>query len=159
MPSFLFFKVSDLFSVLILFNDFVNAVHRIEQGAQRGVVIQRIDDQRKELAHVTADIIRLISELFRLIHEIRRDQQIEYAVLVCAVEFADAAGKDAESRADKNALRLLALQELSGLKHLVSGGDHVVDDNDILAIHAGPEELVRDDRKSCNHGAYRTCPC
>ena len=60
VPKGTLFKIVNLFLVRHApLKKIVNLVGRVQNGADRDVMIQRIDDQCEELAHVCFDKVRL----------------------------------------------------------------------------------------------------
>ena len=62
------------------------------------------------------------------------------------VERLKARGKDSEGCADEDAPCAAFLEHAGGLDDRAAGGDHVIDDDDVLPGHIGAEEGVVDDR-------------
>ena len=77
---------------------------------------------------------------------------MEDALLIGLVKLRKACGEDAEGGADEDTARI-ALVQLSGdLQGGVAGGDHIVNDDDVLAFYGSPQEFMGQYRILSVHG-------
>ena len=109
-------------------------------------MVDEIDDHSGVLAHIR-ELEPLSVRQFRgLIGEVGRDQLVKISLLIGLVEDAESVCEQAESGAQKDALRVHILLELSGgIEDRAAGGDHIVDDDRVLAVEVCAEELVGND--------------
>ena len=74
-------------SRIIFVDDVVNAVDRIQDAADRSVVVQGIDHERDIFAHITVNIIRTFKQLRSLIDQVGGQDGVEAAFFICLIEF------------------------------------------------------------------------
>ena len=65
---------------------------------------------------------------------------------ISLVKFIHSIGEKTEGGTDKDASGFSLFQLGGNLDHTVSGGDHIIDDDHILAFYIGTQELMSDDR-------------
>ena len=90
---------SDFFVIVELPQNLLNAVTRIKQGADRTVVIQRIDQESDVFAHVAADVVRLQQQFRLLIYKVCGDKLGEPAFFIGLVKFSQSVGEKTEGAA------------------------------------------------------------
>ena len=126
-------------------HDARNPLIGIQQVADGGVVVQGIDDVGDIFAHVAVDVPFPAQQLRCLIDQVRSQHPVDDSFFISPVEFVQAAGEQPEGGEDEYLVRPAVLQLRSHLQHAVPGGDHVIDDDHVLALHAGAQEFVGDD--------------
>lgn len=108
-------------------------------------MVQCVDDVCNVFAHVTADVVRLLQQLRCLIYQVGGQHAGDVAFLICLVELLQAVGEQTEGGKDEDPVGFAALQLGSNLQNTLAGGDHVINDDQILAGHVGTEELMGND--------------
>ena len=113
--------------------------------AYRQVVIQCINNQGDIFTHVTVNVIWLFQKFRSLVYQIGREKLVKESSAVSVVKFFETIGEKAESRADINPSSSPLLQKSSRFDYCVSGGNHIVDENHILAFQIGPQKFISRD--------------
>ena len=108
-------------------------------------MVQQIDHQGDILAHIDVGIPFPRQKLRRLIDQIGRKDLVNDTVPVGFVKLVKTIGKETESYSRKHPARIPLLQMERDIQDGVTGGDHIVHDNNVPACNIGPEELMRDD--------------
>ena len=119
-------------------------------------MVEGIDDVSEILAHAAAGVPGAVLKFGLLVDEVGRDDLVDdpdllTAVLVISelvglVKFLDAAGEQAEGNENEDSARLALFERSCDFEDTVTGGEHVVDHDHVLAFDAGAQEFVRDDR-------------
>ena len=130
----------------VLFEEPVDPFCRGKEIRQGIVVVQVVDDQRDVLAEIGDRIIRALEEFRTKVGKVRRQDLVDVARFVGLVEFLKAVREQAEGRRAEDTAGAAELQLLCHLQHGAAGRDHVVDDQDVLAVQFAAEVLMRDDR-------------
>ena len=115
-------------------------------------MVQGIDDQRDELGKVAALVPFPLQKARLLIGQVCRQDGIEQPLLVGLIELLQPVCEQSEGCTDEDPFCLALFQLLCNLNGAFAGGDHVIDDDDILAGHVRTEEFVRNDRMLPVHG-------
>ena len=71
---------------------------------------------------------------------------VDDAGIVLLAEALHTVCEETEGCADNDALAAAVFQILRGVHHALAGGNHIVDDQHILVLHARAEELVGHNR-------------
>ena len=98
-------------------------------------MIECVDDERDVFAHIAVDIVRFGQKLRSLVDQVGRKDAAYDAVLVGLVESFHTICEQAECGGCEDPFCFSPLQLCGNLDDAVSLGDHVVDDDHILALH------------------------
>ena len=79
-----------------------DSVYRIQKVADRGIMVQRINDQSNIFAHIAADVVWLLKKLRCLVNQVGSKEFVEVAFLVSIVKFIKTIGKESEDRPSGN---------------------------------------------------------
>ena len=109
-------------------------------------MVQGINDKRKELAHVRRDKIRFVVQLRREIGQVRGDHFIDITLFIVFIKFIKTVREKTECGADEYPARIAFFYLSCNVQHASARGDHIVDDDHILAVYVVPEEFMGDDR-------------
>ena len=114
-------------------------------------MIQRINHKCNIFTHIAANIIRPLQKLRRLIDQVRCKNRINQSVLISLIKLLKPVRKQPEgcSREDPSCLALLQLAR--HIQNAVSRGDHIIQDNHILALHRGTQEFMGNNRVAPVH--------
>ena len=96
-------------------------------------MVQVIDDERDVFAHIASGVVRLLQKLRRLVDKVCRKHCVKQTILIGTVKFFKTAGEQSERCADKDPACVALLQLACDVNHAVSGGDHIVDDDNVFA--------------------------
>ena len=118
------------------------AVDGVEEFAYRGVVIDRVDDERNVLAHIYLCIPRTRDGLGLAVVKVGRENLGDGAVFVGFVEIFKSVAEESERREHENAAGASFFKFGGNVDHTVSGGDHIVNNDDVLALDGTTEVLV-----------------
>lgn len=99
-------------------------------------MIQVIDNQRNILAHIHIDIIRTGQKLRSLVNEIRRQNPVNDTVLIVLIKLCKTVREETKGCTDEDFSCLSALEFLCDILHALAGRNHIVNDDDILALYA-----------------------
>lgn len=142
--AFLFYRSETL--GIVLCDECVDLVRRIEYGADGDIVIQGIDNNCHKLAHISFDEIRAVVDLRRQIGQIRRDQAIDISGSVIIVELLKPFGEETERRTDEDTGSTPVLDLPCNIEHTFTGCNHIVYDDSGLALDIIAQEFVGYDR-------------
>ena len=123
-----------------------NSVYRIQEVADRIIMIQGINDQCDVFAHITADVVWLLKKLRCLVNQVGSEEFVEVAFFVSIIEFIKTVCEESECRADVNLTCTLLFQERSDFQDCITGRDHIIDEDHILAFDLRSEEFICSDR-------------
>ena len=65
----------------MLYHQFIDSLHGIQQFADRGIVVQSINKQGNVFAHITVYIILFAEKFIRLIYQVGGEQSVKFASL------------------------------------------------------------------------------
>ena len=130
---------------VVLVDERVDLLDGIEDEADRLVVVESIDDVGNVLAHTYLNIPRLGSKLGIVIDEVGGEDLIDDTFLVSLIEALKTVGKESEGGKVEDSLCTALLDLLCNVKERVAGGDHIVNDDNVLARQILTEVFVRDD--------------
>ena len=133
------------FPVIVSGQDFIDFFRRSHNVGHGNVMIHKINDGCQELAHIGLGIIGPGVKLRRLIGEVGGDYPVEPAVFIGLVEGLKAIGEQSEGTADENTLGIHFLQLSGGIQHAFSGGNHIVNNDNVLSVNAVSQEFMGDD--------------
>ena len=104
-------------------------------------------------AHLSRLIPRTGNEFRCTVGQVGGDDFADIAFLIVSIEFLQTIGEEAEGGADKDVVSAALFDLFCNVKHTLTGGDHIVDDNHILTFDISTEELMGNDRvASVNDG-------
>ena len=99
----------------------VDLVRRNHDRADRDIMIQGIDDESHEFAHISGHKVRLFLRAGRKVSEIGDDHAVDVALFIILIELIKAVGEKAEGRADKHPSCSPLLDLLCHVKHALAG--------------------------------------
>lgn len=105
----------------VLRQQLLDAVPRIEQIAQRLIVVERRNDERHILAHVRLAEPRSVKHRLRRIGQVRGEHVVDHAVGIRLVKRFQTAGEERESRAREHALGLALLEIIRQIEDGIAG--------------------------------------
>lgn len=65
----------------MFYHQLIDPLHRIQQLADRGIVVQSVNEQSNVFAHITVYIIFFLQKLIRLVHQIGGEQSDRKSVV------------------------------------------------------------------------------
>ena len=129
----------------------MNPVIRVQQVADGGIVVQRINNISNIFAHVTADIPFFFKQIRTPVNQVCRKDSRDKPLLVCLVKTLKAACEKTKGRGGKDAPCFSFLQVCGNFKHALARGNHVIDDNDILPLDTASKEFMCHNRVAPVH--------
>lgn len=132
------------FPVIVSGQDFIDFFRRRHYVGHGNIMVHEVDDRSQEFTHIRFRIIRPGVYLRRLVGEICGDYPVEPAVFIRLVKGFQSVGEQAEGTADEDAFCIHFLQLTGGIKHAFTGGNHIIDDDNILAVNIVPQEFMSD---------------
>ena len=108
-------------------------------------MVQSIDDVSDVFAHITVYIIRFLKKFRCLVYKVGGQEVVEETFLISLVELVHTVGEKTKSSTDEDAAGFSLFQLGGNLDHAVSRGDHIVDDDHILALYVSTQELMSND--------------
>lgn len=137
-PS-LFFSCFFVFQLFfMLYHQLIDPLNRIQQLADRGIVVQGINEQSNIFAHIAVYIIFFLQKLIRLVHQIGGEQSVEITSREGFVEFFHSICEESEGGAHEDLTCSFVLQKCGNFQHAVAGGDHVINNDHILPATSVP---------------------
>ena len=142
----------DMQTVLVVaIYNLLNSCGGIQEIRDGAVMIERINDVGNVFAHAAADVPGALQKLGRLINQVCSQNPVDQSIAVSLVKFLKTAGKQTEGREYKNTSGLALLQTSCDLEHTLTGGNHVIDDDHVLALNGGAKEFVGQNRIAAVH--------
>ena len=146
-PHPCFFSCFFVFQLFfMLYHQLIDPLNRIQQLADRGIVVQGINEQSNIFAHIAVYIIFFLQKLIRLVHQIGGEQSVEITSREGFVEFFHSICEESEGGAHEDLTCSFVLQKCGNFQHAVAGGDHVINNDHILARNIGSQKLMGNDR-------------
>ena len=109
-------------------------------------MVDDVHDTCKVFAHVCFDVI-WSREQFRItVVQVGGDNLVNPAFLIVFIEFLETVCEQTVSSTDEDTLCFTFLDLLGNIEHTLSGRDHIVDDDNILALYGISEEFMGNDR-------------
>ena len=102
-------------------------------------MVQSINDVSNVLTHITVDIPLSLKQFRSLVDQVGGQNLVDNAVLVSLVELVQTVGEEAEGGEYEDLVGFYAPSEQRQLpKHAFTGGDHIIDNDHILALQRVP---------------------
>ena len=120
----------------------VDTGHRIQEGADRLVVIQSVDDIGHILTHIYLMVPLACQKFRRAVYQIGGEHLIDDALLECFIEDLQTVTEQTEGDEQEDAAGSLLLQLHGYVQDGLTGRDHIVNDDNILALDALTQILV-----------------
>ena len=98
-----------------------------------------------QLVQVPGEVLNAEDVYKRQVGEVGSDYPVEPAVFIGLVEGLKAIGEQSEGTADENTLCIHFLQLSGGIQHAFSGGNHIVNNDNVLSVNAVSQEFMGDD--------------
>lgn len=140
LPCSLIF--SEFLVIFMLFQDFLDPFFRVQQMADGGIVIQRVDQKSDVLAQIAVDIIGALQQFRCLIYQIGGQDPVKNPLFIGLIKFIQSVGKETEGGTEEYLVGIHILQKLGTFDHAVAGGNHVVDDDHVFAGDVGSQEFM-----------------
>ena len=105
-------------------------------------MVDDVDDACQVFAHVCFHIVGLCEKLCRAVIQVGGDDLVRPAFLVVFIEFVQTVCEKTVGGADEYTACLALLQLAGNIQHTLAGGNHIIDDDHILAFHGGAQKFV-----------------
>ena len=129
-------------AVFVAIEDVLNTFARIQNAADRSVVIQSVDQKCDIFAHITVDIVRFRQKIWRLVDQVGCQDTVDDTILVRLIKLIHTVREQTECSGSENTFRFALFQLFGNIKDTFSGRDHIVDDDHIFSIYGSSEEFV-----------------
>ena len=124
----------------------MDTANGVEQVGGGGIAVEGIYDICNVLAHVDF-AVPFAGEQFRCaVDEVGGIDTVKQTFLVAGVELFKTCGEQTEGREDEDLCGVLFLELIADVKDGVAGSDHIVNNDDVLALNGVTEVFV------CNDG-------
>ena len=131
--------------VTVLFEEFEDTVGGVKKLAEGFFVVESVDNVGDVLGHIDLTVPGTGLELGHTVDKVGGEDLFNETLLVGFVEDLESFNKETEGDANEDAAGFSLFELLCNVDDGVAGGDHVVDDDHILALDVAAEELVGDD--------------
>ena len=105
-------------------------------------MVQSINDVSDVLTHIAVDVPFSLKQFRSLVDQVGGQYLIDDAVLISLGELVQTVGEETKSGEDEDLICLALLQSSGNFQHAFAGGDHIINDDHILALYAGAQELM-----------------
>ena len=109
-------------------------------------MIDDVHNTCKIFAHISLYIVRSGEKLRNTVVQVCGDNLINPAFLIVSIKFIHALSKQTIGGADEYTVSVALLDLFGNIKHTLAGGDHVIDNDNVLTLHRVTKELVSYDR-------------
>ena len=109
-------------------------------------MVKRIDDACHIFAHLCRLIPRTGNEFRCTVGQVGGDDFADIAFLIVSIEFLQTICEEAEGGADKDVVSAALFDLFCNVEHTLTGGDHIVDDDNIFSCYGIAEKLMCHDR-------------
>ena len=123
----------------------MNFVRLVKKVAYRSVVVECIDNVSNVLAEVNLLIPISCKKLRGSVYEVRGEYLCNNSLFVRFIHVLESVAEEAKRSEHENSVGALALKLLSNVDYGVSGGDHIVDNNYVLAFNIAAKIFVSND--------------
>ena len=105
-------------------------------------MVDNINNTCKILAHICLYIVRSGQKLRDTVIQVSSDNLVDPALLIVSVKFIHALSKQTVSGADKYTVCVALFDLFGNIKHTFTGGDHIVNNDNVLALYGVTKKLM-----------------
>ena len=117
----------------MLVDESVDLLDGVEDVADRLVVVEGVDDVGNVLAHTYLNVPGLVCKLGIVIDEVGGKDLVDDTFLISLIKALKTVGEEAEGSEVEDSLCAALLDLLCNVEERVAGGDHIVNDDNVLA--------------------------
>ena len=128
--------------VVIFVNNLFNAVDRIQERADRVVVINGIDKISNVFRHIYPNIPFALHKLFIAVNQVGGKELVYKAFFIKLVEFIVTVNKKAESSEREYTVAALRFKLFGNVKQRVARRNHIVNNNKIFTGNVVTQKFV-----------------
>ena len=114
----------------------------IKKVADGSIVVKGVDYIRNVLAHINLGIPLALKKLGSSVNKVCGEDSGDDAVLVSLIHTVKTVAEETEGGKYEDALCALIFKLLRNVDNRIAGGDHIVNDNNVLALYVTSEILV-----------------
>ena len=114
-------------------------------------MIKVVDNEGNILAHIHINVVGSLKKIRSLIYQVCGQYPVNDSLIIILVKLCKSPRKQTKGSAHKNLPGLPALQLLGHIHDTLTRGNHVVDDEHVLTLHAGSQELMCHDGIAAAH--------
>ena len=103
-------------AVFVAIEDVLNTFTRIQNAADRSVVIQSVDQKCDIFAHITVDIVRFRQKIRRLVDQVGCQDTVDDTILVRLIKLVHTVREQTECSGSENAFRFALFQLFGNIK-------------------------------------------
>lgn len=122
----------------------IDSVNRVKQLAYGKVVVEGVHNVSAVFGKVNLAVPFSFKKLRHSVNEVGGEYFVEHSVCISLVKLFKSVAEETESSADENSVCLEFLKLGGNFNHRVARRDHIVNDDNILALDVGAEEFVGD---------------
>ena len=126
----------------MLIKHVMNLLGLIKKVADSLIVVKSINDICNVLAHINLRVPLSCKELRLSVNKVGSEDSCKYAISVSLIDSLVAVAEETEGGEYEDSLSALVLKLLSNVKNGLAGGDHIINDDNILALNVSAEVLV-----------------
>ena len=119
--------------------------HRVDDAGNAHIMVDGSDEISGVLRQINIKVPGALQQLRLAVGQVGAQHSLDDAVIVGLVELLQTGGEQREGAAGKDVAGTAHLQLVGDVQHGLAGGDDVVGDEDVLALNALAQILVRDD--------------
>ena len=110
----------------------MNTLCRIQQAADRSIVIQGVDQVCNILAHIDFRIPRSGKQLWTTVGQVCGKDTVDQAIRMRLIELIAPLRKEAKGSEVEDSLSALCLQLQCNVDQGITGSDHIINDDDSI---------------------------
>ena len=114
----------------------------IEEIAYSSIVVESIDNVSNVFAHINLAVPFSCKKLRSSVNKVSGEDLSEYAVSVSLIHIFKTIAEQTEGCEYEDTLSALILELLAYVDNRISGGYHIVDNDNVLAVNVSSEILV-----------------
>ena len=114
--------------------------------AHRGIMVHEVDDGSKKFTHICLYVIWTIIQLRIVVIQIGSNDSVKIAFFIGFIKILQSGCEQSECAADKDTFCVHGFQLSGGVNHTVTGGNHIIYDDDIFTIDIISEKLMCNNR-------------
>ena len=126
----------------MLCNDCVDSLCGIKQFADSCIVVESVDDVGNVLAHINVNVPGLFQKTGTAVYQVGGKYLGDGTVSISLIELLKAIGEETKGGECEDSLSASLLELRANVQHGLAGGDHIVNDDNVLVVKILTEVLV-----------------
>ena len=130
----------------MLIKNSMNLLRLVKKMADCSVVVKSVNDVRNVLTHINLGIPLSGKKLRSSVNKVGGEDAIDETICMSIVEILKAVAEETKGCEYKDTLCTFVLKLLCDVNNRVTGGNHVVNDDNILTLYVTTKILMSNDR-------------